>query len=227
MFTIKDIERIFKSQADPEKAREMAAYMRNLFDFYGLPAGLRRELSKSYIKEGKKADSIDWDLLTDIFSHPYREINYFGLDLLKAQSQLLTIDDFYNLVGLAKIRPWWDTIDNIDSIIGTLGYGNEDFKRKILDLATNDNFWLRRIALGHQRKYKDRTNPDLLAKIIKINLNIPTRDKDEKFFIDKAMGWALREYSKTNPAWVGFFLKDSANDLSKLTIREASKYLNS
>lgn len=226
MFTIKEIENIYKSYADPERAKQMAAYMRNNFEFYGLPAGLRRELSKPYIKEGKKAKSIDRTLLTDLFKNKYREINYFGLDLLKAQSHLLTIGDFENLVGLAKIRPWWDTIDNIDSIIGGLGHGDKEFEEKILDLASNDNFWLRRIAIGHQRKYKDQTDPDLLAKIIKINLNIPAKDKDEKFFINKAIGWALREYSKTNPAWVRSFLTDRPKLFSSLTVREASKYLD-
>lgn len=226
MFTIKEIENIYKRHKDPQRAKKMSAYMRNNFEFYGIPAPFRRELSKSYINEGKRAKSIDRTLLTDLFKNKYREINYFGLDLLKAQSHLLTIDDFYNLVGLAKIRPWWDTIDNIDSIIGGLGYGDKVFEEKILDLASNDNFWLRRIAIGHQRKYKDQTDPDLLAKIIEINLNIPVKDKDEKFFIDKAIGWALREYSKTNPAWVRSFLQEAAKDLSKLTIREASKYLD-
>lgn len=225
MFIINEIENIYKSHADPERAKKMTAYMRNNFDFYGLPAGPRRELSKPFIKEGKKAKSIDRTLLTDLFSNKYREINYFGLDLLKVQSHLLTIGDFENLVGLAQIRPWWDTIDNIDSIIGGLGHGRKDFEEKILDLATSDNFWLRRIAIGHQRKYKDQTDPDLLAKIIKINLEIPAKDKDEKFFIDKAIGWALREYSKTNPAWVGSFLDEESKALAHLTIREASKYM--
>ncbi len=225
MFTIKEIENIYKSHADPERAKKMAAYMRNNFEFYGLPAGLRRELSKAYIKEGKKSNKIDWKFLTTLFSHPYREVNYLGLDILKSQSHLLTIDDFENLVDLAKIRSWWDTIDNIDSIIGSLGHDYEDFEEKILYLAASDNFWLRRIAIGHQRKYKDKTKTHLLARIIKINLNIPCRDKDEKFFIDKAIGWALREYSKTNPLWVRFFIDEEDNVLSRLSIREASKYL--
>lgn len=225
MFTINEIENIYKSHADPERAKKMAAYMRNKFNFYGLHAGLRRELSKTYIREGKKAKSIDRTLLTDLFSNKYREINYFGLDLLKVQSHLLTIGDFENLVGLAQIRPWWDTIDNIDSIIGGLGHGDREFEEKILDLASNDNFWLRRIAIGHQRKYKYQTDTDLLAKIIKINLDIPAKDKDEKFFIDKAIGWALREYSKTNSTWVGSFLHEESKALAPLTIREASKYM--
>lgn len=225
MSTIKEIEEIFKENSNPERASKMAAYMRNLFDFYGLPAPKRRAISKAYIKEGKNLASINWQDLEELFSHRYREMNYLGLDLLKAQSHLLTIDDFENLVALARIRPWWDTIDNIDGIIGSLGHENPDFEEKILNLARSDNFWLRRIAIGHQRKYKDKTKTDLLSKIIKINLQIPTKDKDEKFFIDKAIGWALREYSKTNPSWVSGFLKENKNDLTKLSLREASEYL--
>lgn len=225
MTTIKEIEEIFKENSNPERASNMAAYMRNLFNFYGLPAAKRRALSKAYIKEGKNLAFINWQDLEKLFSHKYREINYLGLDLLKTQSHLLTIDDFENLVGLARIRPWWDTIDNIDGIIGSLGDENPDFEEKILDLAGSDNFWLRRISIGHQRKYKDKTKTDLLSKIIKINLQIPTKDKDEKFFIDKAIGWALREYSKTNPSWVSGFLEENKNDLAKLSLREASKYL--
>ena len=225
MTTIKDIENTFKPHSDPARAAQMAAYMRNQFDFYGIGASERRNLSKAYIEEGKKSNKIDWKFSTTLFSHPYREVNYLGLDILKSQSHLLTIDDFENLVDLAEIRPWWDTIDNIDSVIGSLGHDYEDFEEKILDLAASDNFWLRRIAIGHQRKYKDKTNTDLLARIIKINLNIPCRDKDEIFFIDKAIGWALREYSKTNPLWVRSFINEEINVLSRLSIREASKYL--
>lgn len=225
MFTINDIEKTFSENANPERAKQMSAYMRNQFDFYGLMAAKRRDLSKPYIKEGKKASSIDWKFLQELFSHNYREINYLGIDLLKAQSHLLTPCDFDNLVYLAKIRPWWDTIDNIDGIIGLLSNDDSDFKRKILDLSQNPNFWLRRIAIGHQRKFKEQTDTNLLAKIIKTNLKIPCTDKDEKFFIEKAIGWALREYSKTNPSWVESFLAENKNDLSKLSTREASKYL--
>ena len=225
MFTITDIEKTFSENADPARANKMAAYMRNQFDFYGLMAAKRRDLSKPYIKEGKKAETIEWKFLQELFSHNYREINYLGIDLLKANSHLLTICDFDKLVDLAKIRPWWDTIDNIDGIIGLLSNDDSDFKRKILDLSQNPNFWLRRIAIGHQRKFKEKTDTNLLAKIIKTNLKIPCADRDEKFFIDKAIGWALREYSKTNPSWVKSFLAENKNDLSKLSTREASKYL--
>lgn len=224
MPSLKEIEIIFKNHADSNKAGKMSAYMRNKFDFYGINASERKELSKPFLKETKKAKTINWKLLTDFFSHKFREINYLGMDILKVQSHLLTMDDFDKLVALAQIRPWWDTIDNIDGVIGGLGNAR-DFEAKILKLAVNDNFWLRRIAIGHQRKYKEKTKTDLLAKIIIANLNIPFKDKDEEFFINKAIGWALREYSKTNPSWVRKFLQDEQKNLPNLSIREASKYL--
>ena len=170
-------------------------------------------------------DKIDWDFLEALFKDPKREINYLGLDILKAQSPLLELSDFDKLVSLATIRPWWDTVDNIDTIIGSLGLEDKAFDEKIISLSQSDNFWLRRIAIGHQRKYKEKTKTDLLAKIIENNLKITCHDKDEKFFIDKAIGWALREYSKTDQAWVRDFIDKNKNDLAPLSNREASKYL--
>lgn len=222
---LKEISANFAANANPADKKPMEAYMRNHFEFYGIRAGKRRDISRPYIKEAKKADKIDWYFLEALFKDPKREINYLGLDILKAQTHLLKLSDFDKLVSLARIRPWWDTIDNIDTIIGSLGLEDKAFDEKIISLSQSDDFWLRRIAIGHQRKYKEKTKTDLLAKIIKINLEIPCRDKDEKFFIDKAIGWALREYSKTNPAWVRDFIDKNKNDLAPLSIREASKYL--
>lgn len=222
---LEEIREIFAKNANPADKIPMEAYMRNHFEFYGIRAGKRRDISRPYIKEAKKADKIDWDFLEELFKDPAREINYLGLDILKAQRPLLKLSDFEKLVSLATIRPWWDTIDNIDTIIGTLGLEDKAFDEKIISLSQSDNFWLRRIAIGHQRKYKEKTKTDLLAKIIKFNLENPCQDKDEKFFINKAIGWALREYSKTNPAWVRDFIDKNKNDLASLSIREASKYL--
>lgn len=119
----------------------------------------------------------------------------------------------------------FDTIDNIDTIIGNIS-DSDLLNEKILELSTDDNFWLRRIAIGHMRTHKDRTNTKLLEEIIKNNLRDDYTDKDEKFFINKAIGWALREYSKTNPSWVRSFLSKYEDKLSSLSIREASKYLD-
>lgn len=102
---------------------------------------------------------------------------------------------------------------------------DKSLEKDILSLAESDNYWLRRIAIGHQRKFKQGTNTDLLEKIIKTNLEIPFADKDEKFFIEKSIGWALREYSKTNPDRVKNFLGREDSKLPALSKREAKKYL--
>lgn len=223
--SLKEIRENFAKNASPSDKKTMEAYMRNLFDFYGIRAGKRRELSKLYIKKSKKRDKIDWDFLKSLFEDKMREINYLGLDILRVQTHLLSLSDFDRLVDLAKIRPWWDTIDVIDTIIGDLGLIDSGFEEKILDLSESSNFWLRRIAIGHQRKYKDKTRTNLLAKIIKTNIQISTQTKDEKFFIEKSIGWALREYSKTNPSWVRDFLDENMDEMPTLSRREASKYL--
>ena len=222
---LKEIREIFAENASPSDKKPMEAYMRNLFDFYGIRAGKRRELSKTYIREAKKADKIDWDFLKSLFEDKMREINYLGLDILRVQTHLLSLSDFDRLVSLAQIRPWWDTIDVIDTIIGSLGLIDSGFEEKILELSTSDNFWLRRIAIGHQRKYKEKTRTNLLAKIIKTNIQISSQTKDEKFFIEKSIGWALREYSKTNPSWVRDFSDENMDEMPALSRREASKYL--
>ena len=86
-------------------------------------------------------------------------------------------------------------------------------------MVKRGRFWLRRIAIDHQLNRKEKTNKELLEKIIVNNLG------SSEFFINKAIGWSLREYSKTNPAWVKNFINRYKDKLDKLSIREASKYI--
>lgn len=89
----------------------------------------------------------------------------------------------------------------------------------LLAWSTDDNFWLRRIAIDHQLMRKDKTDTELLEKIIINNLG------QTEFFVNKAIGWALRDYSKTNPDWVRGFIKKYGEKMSSLSIKEASKYI--
>lgn len=217
------VKEIFKAHANKENAKKMAAYMRNLFDFYGIKVSTRRQISRDLVNKSKKQKQIDWDFLEKAMTDPYREINYLALDILKANKDKVSLDDFDRLIGLAQIRPWWDSIDAIDTIIGSLE--GDNFSKKILDLSTDDNFWLRRIAIDCQRLKKDKTDKKLLSAVIENNLGTDFSDKDEKFFITKAIGWSLRSFSKTDPAWVRDFLEKNKDNLSTLSIREASKYI--
>ena len=120
---------------------------------------------------------------------------------------------------MCKPSNGWDTIDALDTVIGQIGLSDKRVDQLMLDWSQASDFWLRRIAIDHQRGRKEKTKPGLLAKIIDNNLS------REEFFINKAIGWALRDYSKTNPPWVKEFLASRKNGLAKLSLREASKYL--
>ena len=89
----------------------------------------------------------------------------------------------------------------------------------MLQWSLDENIWLRRIAIDHQLSRKEKTDTEMLEKILENNLG------SDEFFINKAVGWALREYSKTNPQWVRAFIKKNKEKMASLSVREASKYL--
>jgi DNA alkylation repair enzyme len=126
----------------------------------------------------------------------------------------LSATDVDFLATLITNQPWWDITDNLDRTVGIIAT-----KQQMLDWAQRSNFWLRRVAIIHQLKRKSATDTDLLAQIIILNLG------SQEFFINKAIGWALREYSKTDPGWVNAFITTHRDHMATLTVREASKYL--
>ena len=112
-----------------------------------------------------------------------------------------------------------DTIDGLDRIVGNIAFFDERINNLMLEWSTDDDFWVRRIAIDHQLCRKDKTNTQLLEKILVNNFG------SSEFFINKAIGWSLRDYSKTNPDWVRNFVETYKDKMDKLSIREASKYL--
>ena len=133
--------------------------------------------------------------------------------------KFLVVDDLEKLKNLVIKKSWWDTVDTLDRVIGSLIYHDEILKEKILKWSIDDNIWLRRVAIDHQLLQKDKTDTILLEKILVNNLN------QNEFFINKAIGWALRDYSKTNPEWVKNFIEKYKKNMAQLSIREASKYI--
>ena len=103
--------------------------------------------------------------------------------------------------------------------IGALALKDPNVNKILLEWSLDENIWLRRIAIDHQLLRKEKTNAELLEKILKNNLG------QAEFFINKAIGWALRDYSKTNPEWVKNFIEENKEKMAKLSIKEASKYL--
>ena len=202
-----------------EQAQKMSKYMLNKFEYIGIKTPERRKIFKNFFKEYKNEEKIDWEFVNKCWENKYREFQYVAADYLKNMKDKLTIDDIPKLKRLILKKSWWDTIDNLDMTIGALALKDSNVNKILLEWSLDENIWLRRIAIDHQLLRKEKTNTELLEKILKNNLG------QAEFFINKAIGWALRDYSKTNPEWVKNFIEENKEKMAKLSIKEASKYL--
>ena len=213
------IKKLFEEQSDEENAIAMSKYLRNLFNFYGIPTPKRKTIYKDFLKEEKKSKKIDWDFLDKCYEDEHREFQYLVSDYLIAMNAFLTYEDIPKIKKYIKSKQWWDTIDFLDRVIGEIGLRNSRVDDLMLEWSKDDDFWVRRIAINHQLCRKEKTNTELLEKIIVNNFG------SNEFFINKAIGWALRDYSKTNPLWVKEFLNKYQDKMDNLSIKEASKYI--
>ena len=202
-----------------EQAQKMSKYMLNKFEYIGIKTPETREIFKNFFKEYKNKEKIDWEFVNKCWENEYREFQYVAADYLKNMKDKLTIDDIPKLKRLILKKSWWDTIDNLNMTIGALALKDSNVNKILLEWSLDENIWLRRIAIDHQLLRKEKTNTELLEKILKNNLG------QAEFFINKAIGWALRDYSKTNPEWVKNFIEENKEKMAKLSIKEASKYL--
>lgn len=148
-----------------------------------------------------------------------REFQYLVYDYLLALNDFVIFADMPKLKRYAQTKPWWDTIDFLDQVIGNLSLRDERAKAVMREWAHADDIWLRRIAIDHQLGHKEKTDTALLEEIIAANLG------SDEFFINKAIGWSLRDYARHDPDWVRAFLRRYSGQMSALSIREASRHL--
>ncbi len=213
------VKEMFENAQNPENAAAMSAYMKNKFDFYGIPSPERKELYKDFLKSEKTSKNVDWDFLDKCYKDDHREMQYLVYDYLLALKKYLAFEDIDKIKLFIITRSWWDTIDFLCKIIGDIGLRDNRVSELMLKWSQSDNIWLKRTSIQHQLTYKEKTNAELLKKIILNCLNT------DEFFVNKAIGWSLREYSKTSPDWVKSFIDNYKSNLSSLSIKEASKYI--
>lgn len=217
---IHDMTVILEHHADPVVAKSAERYLKNLFTLYGIKAPLRRELFKTYYKTAGIPSINDMPrFITLCWSHPQREIHYFGMETLMKYANKLPLQSIEWMEHMVTRNAWWDTVDMI--AIRLMGPYFIQYPRQRDPITSrwmaSDHMWLQRCALLFQLKYKENTDEQLLYQYIE--QLITHRD----FFIRKAIGWVLREYSKTNPQSVQRFV--DSHSLSALSRREAIKYL--
>ena len=174
-----------KAVANPDDAAAMKAYMKNKFEFLGVKTPARQKLAKAFFKQ--QTDSvIDWNFINDAWNNPCRELQYAALDYLESRKKLLTPSDLPRLKKLAQTKSWWDTIDFLDRLVGSIIARFPETKEIILSWSCDEDIWLRRLSIDHQLLRKEETDTGLLEKILVNNLG------QTEFFINKAIGWALR-----------------------------------
>ena len=217
---IEDLIPILEAATVPEKIPDMEAYMKNKFSFLGVQKPILKKIEREFFKPFIK-NPIDWAFVEECWQQPYREFQYIAMDYLDKKKKELRPEDFPKLKQLAQTKSWWDSIDQLDLIIGEITFTYPETKQVMLEWSKDQDFRLRRIAIDNQLMRKEKTDTDLLEKVILNNLG------QSEFFINKAIGWSLRNYSKVNPDWVGAFIDRYREQLSPLSIREGSKYLPS
>ena len=214
-----DIIDVFKEYENKENALAMKKYMKDNFEYLGLKSPIRKELQKEFLKGLDKNSKIDKNLAYKLWDKPYREYQYLAIDYLVKKKKQFEKDDILFIKNLIITKSWWDSVDIIAShLLGEICKAYPALINEyILSWSKDENIWLRRSAILYQLKYKENLDTNILEIIIRDN------KEDDEFFIRKAIGWILREYSKINKKWVSDFIKE--NKLSNLSIKEASKYL--
>ena len=213
------ISRIEASR-NPDLAVPMAAYMRGKFSFLGIKTPLRKALLKDHFSEYRIPTQRELsEVVWEIYQLPEREYQYVAIEVLEKMKSHLTIDDMPFLRQLIESKSWWDSVDAIaPRIVGHVVLANRKGGTPImLDWSQADNMWTNRSAILHQLKFKEQTDTALLSSIILRHAH------STEFFLQKSIGWALREFAKTDAEWVRSFV--DTHNLSPLSTREALKHI--
>lgn len=210
-----------RALANPEKAQQMQAYMKDRFPFLGVPGPERKVAQKPFLAAARRSDMGEiLDAADRCWEADEREFQYVGCDLLRARAQVLRPGDLDRLHHFIITKSWWDTVDTLACHpVGTLISHYPELATVMDEWIDDANIWVARTAILHQLTYKDRADQDRLFRYA------VTRAGDSEFFIRKALGWALRTHARVAPDAVREFVATHDEMLSGLTKREAMKHL--
>ncbi len=216
------IQQEMTTRANPDYAPKMKAYMKDHFEFLGVNMPARKTALKAVFQQidKPKKDSL-FSLMNKLWALPEREYQYIAMDIAKGLEKKITKADIDDIITLITTKSWWDSVDFLAStLLGAALKKQGEFVYEFTDkLIQSDNMWLRRSAIIFQLKYQEDVDFELLKSHILYTID------EKEFFIRKAQGWALRQYSKYNPAAIAEFIETYQNQLSNLTIKEGSKYI--
>ncbi|POH73533.1 DNA alkylation repair protein [Arthrobacter glacialis] len=206
-----------------EKAEGMDAYMKSAMPYLGAPSpavrktvrALAKEHPFSSVEQLRATVTILWD------GAHFREERYAAIMLTDSRLARgeLGLLPFYAVV--IETGQWWDYVDSVAPRLNDLLQQHRQTMDPVLrEWSEHPNFWFRRAAVIAQLPAKAATDTQLLSDLMAPNLAEP------EFFIRKAIGWALRQYARTDPHWVRGYVAQHESLLSPLSRREALKHLN-
>jgi 3-methyladenine DNA glycosylase AlkD len=206
---------------DPVKATNMQSYLKTDMPMYGLQKPERASVERK-MHETLSIDSVDLyrECVQTLWELPYREEKYLAIDLALKYKEYITLDTLDLFVNMIREDyMWWDLCDPISiHLVGGIAL-HHDLHAKLSAWIRDDNMWIRRAAILAQLKHKHETDHVLLFDLCRQRMH------EKEFFIRKAIGWALREYSKTDADAVIDFLNAEKSNLSGLSFREGAKAL--
>jgi 3-methyladenine DNA glycosylase AlkD len=224
-FDVPALRRELAAAGDPERAAAQQRYMKSELPYFGLAAPQLKALLRPHLALYSPGDRGEWEAdvrrLWDDATH--REEWYVALALARHRAagpwQDPGVLDLYR--HLVVTGAWWDVVDEVAGhLVGGVLAGHRAATTPVVaGWATHDDLWLRRTAVLSQLRHKGDTDLDLLTHAIDHNA------ADRSFWLRKAIGWALREYARTDPTWVRAFVAQRAETLSPLSQREALRHL--
>lgn len=210
--------------ADPIRAPQQQRYMKSDMPYLGVTVPRCRRIAGAVFRMLPLPNAGAWEttILTLWRGATYREERYAAIELLNypRYSDWIAPERVPMMEELVVTGAWWDYVDAIAGrALGVLLAAHPEPTAALLrDWAVCDNSWKRRSAILAQLRSRRATDKQLLTDVIEPSIG------EQEFFLRKGIGWALREYSKTDPDWVAAFV-DTHAGLSRLSRREALKHL--
>jgi 3-methyladenine DNA glycosylase AlkD len=211
----------YEHARDPEAATAMAAYMRDQFPFVGIKTTPRRAIDRQIVAGLDPPTEERLRVVAEeCWRRPEREYQYFATEYLARHVAVCSAEALGWIRPLITTKSWWDTVDALAAnVVGEIVRRHDGQAARMDQWVDDPDLWLARTAILHQLRWKAATDADRLFRYCL------ARAGDREFFIRKAIGWALREYSKTDPDAVETFVAHHETALSGLSRREALKVI--
>lgn len=215
---VQSIRSALRDEADPELAPAQQAYMKSAMPFLGVRVPRVRTVAQG-IARGTTDAAVLRDAALMLWREAgYREERYAGTALMALRPLRARLDMVDVHEEMIRTGAWWDHVDEVSHrLTETLEAHPSEMTPLLRRWSRDDDFWVRRAGIISQLGRRGATDRDLLSDVIEPNL------ADGEFFIRKAIGWALREFGKTDPEWVRTFA--DTHELSPLSRREALRLL--